>query len=58
MVSEELLEHYSRTLGEIREQGFLPYWQAQFRPYLHAAAAQFSRQRRSLTERLLDRRRK
>ena len=51
-----LLDHYSQTLSEIREAGFLAYWKTQFRPYLRAAAAQFSREHASLTERFLERR--
>ncbi len=55
LVAGTLLDHYSLTLGEIREAGFMSYWSTQFRPYLKGAAAQFSRQRSSLTERLLGR---
>ena len=55
MFAGPLLDHYRDTLGEIHREGFVPYWSHQFRPYLRAAAAQFSRGRRSLTERLLDR---
>ena len=50
-----LLDHYSQTLSEIREVGFLTYWRKQFPPYLRAAAAQFSREHASLTERFLER---
>ena len=50
-----LLDHYSQTLSEIREVGFLAYWRTQFRPYLRAAASQFSREHASLTERFLER---
>lgn len=55
LVAGTLLDHYSLTLGEIREAGFVSYWSAQFRPYLKGAAAQFSRQRPTLTERFLRR---
>lgn len=48
-----LLDHYSKALGEIREAGYLAYWTRQFRPYLRAAAAQFSPARTSLTQRFL-----
>jgi hypothetical protein len=48
-----LLDHYSRTLREIREAGYLAYWVREFRPYLRAAALQFSPRRVSLTQRLL-----
>ena len=48
-----VLEHYSRTLNDIRERGYAAYWAEAFRPYLRAAAGQFSPKRRSLTDRLL-----
>ena len=51
-----LLEDYRRTLGEIAEVGFVGYAVRQFRPYVRAAAGQFSPARRTLTERLLGRR--
>jgi hypothetical protein len=50
-----LLDHYSRAIVEIRHVGFLEYWTREFRPYLSAAAAQFSPSRRSLTEKWLRR---
>jgi hypothetical protein len=52
-----LLDHYSATLKEIREAGYLPYFSREFRPYLRAAAAQFSPRRISLTEKFLQRKR-
>ena len=48
-----LLDHYSATLRDIRETGYLAYWAREFRPYLKAAAEQFSPGRTSLTQRLL-----
>jgi len=48
-----LLDHYKQTLTEIRETGYVTYAGRQLRPYLAAAAGQFSPNRRSLTERLL-----
>jgi len=51
-----LLDHYRNTLAEIQKEGYLPYAVRQFRPYLYAAASQFSPRRQSLTERLLHRR--
>jgi len=51
-----LLDHYRDTLEEIRKTGYLPYWTREFRPYLRAAARQFSTSHLSLTERLLQRR--
>ncbi|MEX2303482.1 MAG: hypothetical protein WD733_21245 [Bryobacterales bacterium] len=57
LVAGTLLDHYSLTLREIREAGFVAYWSGQFRPYLKGAAAQFSRQKPTLTERFLKRQR-
>ena len=48
-----LLDHYRTTLRQIHERGYIRYAVQQFRPYLYAAVSQFSPQRRSLTERLL-----
>jgi len=48
-----ILDHYRQTLGEIRETGFLTFWSRQFRPYLRAAAHQFSREKSTWTERRL-----
>ncbi len=56
LLAGALLEHYHATQQEIRQVGFLSYWVREFRPYLRAAAAQFSPQRPSLTQRLLRRR--
>jgi hypothetical protein len=53
MVAGVLLDHYRTTLQEIRETGYVRYVVRQFRPYLFAAVSQFSPRRRSLTERLL-----
>ena len=46
-----LLDHYTQTLKEIRETGYLSYWAREFRPYLVAAARQFSPRRGSRTQR-------
>jgi hypothetical protein len=56
LCAEALLEHYRTTLAEIREAGYLAYWTREFRPYLRAAAQQFSVSHRTLTERFLQRR--
>lgn len=53
-----LLNHYAETLGEIHRTGYLAYWVREFRPYLKAAASNLSPRRRSLTQRLLRRRKK
>jgi hypothetical protein len=58
VMSQVLLDHYRTTLAQIRNDGYLPYATRQFRPYLYAAASQFSPGRNSLTERLLERMRK
>ncbi len=48
-----LLDHYSQTLRNIRERGYAAYWADEFRPYLRAAAGQFSPDHPSMTDRLL-----
>lgn len=53
--AEGLLDHYRTTLNEIRKTGYLAYCAREFRPYLRAAARQFSLSHQSLTERLLNR---
>ncbi len=54
IVMAALLDHYRQTLSEIQQVGYLAYAGRQFRPYLRAAADQFSPQRRTLTQRLLE----
>src|SRR4051812_5061897 len=49
-----LLDHYRETLSGMRQVGYLTYTGRQIGPYLRAAAHQFSPQRRTLTQRLLD----
>jgi hypothetical protein len=53
MVAGILLADYRTSLQQIRETGYLRYAVEQFRPYLFAAASQFSPRRQSLTERLI-----
>ena len=55
LVAQPLLEHYRTTLSEIHSVGFVAYWLREFRPYLLAAASQFSPSRQSLTEKWLNR---
>lgn len=50
-----LLDYYSQTLSEIRQVGFVKYASRQLGPYLRAAVAQFSPERRTITQRLIDR---
>ncbi len=54
LAGEAILGHYRSALEEIRQTGFLAYWTREFRPYLAAAAAQFSPGKVSSTERWLD----
>jgi len=54
MFAAALLDHYRETLSEIRNTGYLTYAGRQFRPYLRAAAGQFSPKRRTLTQRLIE----
>lgn len=49
-----LLGHYSEALRQIRAEGYFSYWVKEFRPYLKAAASQFSPSRQSLTEKMLE----
>jgi hypothetical protein len=55
IVATALLNHYSQTLGEMRETGYAAFATRQFRPYMRAAVDQFSPRRRTLTERVLER---
>ena len=56
LFASAILDHYNATLIDIRSTGFLNYWAREFRPYLKAAASQFSPQNQTLTQRLLRRR--
>lgn len=55
LLSVNILDHYTRTLEEIREHGLLPWWTREFRPYLAGAARAFHPEKRTLTDRLLRR---
>jgi hypothetical protein len=57
ILAAALLDHYRQTLADIRDVGYLAYANRQLRPYIRAAAGQFSPARRTLTERLLAKRR-
>lgn len=50
---ERILEHYSDTLEEMRQEGLARWWLLRFRPYLAAAAGHFKPSRGSWTERVL-----
>jgi hypothetical protein len=58
LFSAAILEDYSHTLNELRKVGYITYARRQLSPYLRACVDQFSRQQRSLTERLIERVRK
>ena len=58
VLSSAILDHYSQTLNELREVGYLTYAKRQLSPYVRASVEQFSPERRTLTQRWLDRRRK
>jgi hypothetical protein len=53
-----ILEDYSHTLKELRGAGYITYAKRQLSPYLRACVDQFSRQQRSMTERLIEKLRK
>ncbi len=53
MFADTLLLHYSRSLNEIHEKGYVRYWYDEYKPYLKAAAEQFSRDHVSLTQKAL-----
>jgi hypothetical protein len=53
IVAAALLDHYTQTLREMQQVGYLAYAGRQFRPYVRAAVDQFSPKRRTLTQRLL-----
>lgn len=51
-----LLNHYRRALEEMASVGFMAFWSRQFRPYLRAAAEQFTMAKESSTEQLIRKR--
>jgi len=55
LVVSALMDHYRETLAEIRETGYAAYLQRQLGPYVRAAIGQFAPERRTLTDRLLER---
>ena len=52
--ADALLDHYRQTLNEIQQVGYFAYVGRQFRPYVRAAADQFSPKRRTVTQHLLE----
>ncbi len=55
LVSTAILDHYSQTLAELREVGYLTYAKRQLSPYLSACVELFSPERHTLTQRVLGR---
>ncbi len=54
VLAAALLDHYKQTLDELQQVGYATYAARQLRPYVRAAAAQLSPEKRTLTERLLE----
>lgn len=54
IVAAALLDHYRETLSEMRQVGYWTYASRQLRPYVHAAIGQFSPNRRTVTERVVE----
>ena len=53
LMANHLLDSYSATLHEVRRSGYLHYWVRELRPYLQAAASNFSPEEVSYTERFV-----
>ena len=49
-----VLEDYRKTLGRLREVGYATYARRQLEPYVRAAVGQFSPEKRTLTDRILE----
>ena len=58
VLSTAILDHYNQTLHELHEVGYLTYAKRQLSPYVRASVEQFSPERRTLTQKLLERTRK
>jgi hypothetical protein len=58
LLAADILDGYRQTLTELRNVGYLTYAKRQLSPYLSACVEQFSQQRRTLTQKLLNRVRK
>jgi hypothetical protein len=58
VLSSAILDHYSETLKELHDVGYLTYAKRQLSPYVQASMEQFSPARRTLTQRILERKRK
>lgn len=55
LLVKRLLDDYMNSLVQIRRNGYLRFWIAEFTPYVRATSRQFSRDHVSLTEKLLSR---
>jgi hypothetical protein len=55
IVAAALLDHYRQTLDEMQQVGYGVYASQQLRPYLRAAAGQFSPARATVTDRVVER---
>jgi hypothetical protein len=55
ILAASLLDYYRTTLQDVREVGYATYAVRQLRPYVRAAASHMAPERRTLTERFLDR---
>ena len=53
LFASTLLANYTATLKDIRKAGYLHYWARQLKPYISAAAQNFSPSQSSYTERFL-----
>ena len=49
-----LLDHYRQTLSEIRQVGYVGYAGRQLRPYFRACLNQFSPERSTVTQRVVE----
>ena len=58
LVSTAILDHYTQTLGELRSAGYVTYAKRQLSPYVRACVEQFSPEKRTLTQRLLEKARR
>lgn len=58
LLSGAILESYGQTLSELRQVGYLPYARRQLSPYVRACVEQFSPDRKTLTQRVLERARR
>lgn len=54
VIGAALFDHYSRTLAEMRDVGYIQFAGRQLSPYVRAAAEQFSPNRRTITERVAE----